>query len=254
MFNLIIPPIIIVVAIALLIIFLARVVPKSEGEARKKQLKRSNFKAEKKVVADDSVDIVNNSTTSIKAAVIKDSAEANEVASENKLKSVEKIDEVANEFIQPPVEGLKPRKEFKAKKDKNSGFKAFIGKLNFFSKKAKKGNITLPGINRMDGIKRTAPVNFTQNNEENLSRMDKILLDSRNITKSPDSSNNEESELVRQISVDPRNPESYRRLGDFYVEGDRLTDARECYKYVLRLDPKHRRAQLAMKRLDRILG
>lgn len=257
MFNLIIPPIIIVVAIALLIIFLARVVPKSEEEAREKQFKKRDLKIKKKATLNEFVDVdVSLSNVEKNSVEVAKKTKSEVVATSSNDNNIDKS-EVKGEPIQQPMTGLKFRKEFRAKKENNNNFKAFVGKLNFFKKKTDESGVILPGINRMDGIKKATPSNFLQNNnEENLSKMDKILLGSRNTTKSKDSSNSnkEESELVRQISVDPRNSESYRRLGDFYVENDRLTDARECYKYVLRLNPKHRRAQLAMKRLDRILG
>lgn len=242
MFYLIIPPIIIVISIALLIIFLARVVPKSEDEAKRIQLEKNNTKVGKKnSVVSDSGDSFNVNNKEVEF-----SKDNNSVGLKgDMIESIGQVNDSVNNF----------KKESKNKKSGKSGFKIFIEKLNPFKKKNSKGSVILPGINRVDGIKRVnSQLNFTQSNEENLSRMDRILLDSRNIAKNSDTSNKEESELVRQISVDPRNPESYRRLGDFYVENDRLNDARECYKYVLRLDPKHRRAQLAMKRLDRILG
>ncbi len=249
--NLIVPPIIIVVAIALLIMFLARVIPKSENEARERQLKKRdkpNSKKEErsmfsKKVIDDEEKAEQGEGSELENVYNNSKKEVNEnVTTDTSL--------VSGKF----TAGSRFKKKV-GKNKKKGGFGKFFSKINFLKKKINKGRVVLPGINRVDGIKRiNSSVSFTQNNEESLSRMDKILLDSRNLTKDPNSSNKEESELVRQISVDPRNSESYRRLGDFYVESDRLTDARECYKYVLRLDPRHKRAQLAMRRLDRILG
>lgn len=63
-----------------------------------------------------------------------------------------------------------------------------------------------------------------------------------------------EAHLIQTVERDPQNPDGYERLGDFYMERQNFEDARECYKYVLRLDPRHRRAQEAMKNLDRVLG
>lgn len=253
MFNLIVPPIIIVVAIALLIIFLARVVPKSEDEARKRQLKKGGSSKidNKKVVMNNVVD----ASASIDINEKRVETAKVEQETEDLKDDLNDLDDpgVINKSVDSMTE-LKPRIEIK-KKDKKASFRDFVEKFNPFKKKANKNSVVLAGINRVDGIKRVSPQeNTIQENKENFSKMDKILLDGRGGAKKPDSSNKEESELVRQISVDPRNYESYRRLGDFYVENDRLSDARECYKYVLRLDPKHKRAQLAMKRLDRILG
>ncbi|MCK4636151.1 MAG: tetratricopeptide repeat protein [Candidatus Moranbacteria bacterium] len=213
--SLILPPIIIVVAVALLIIFLARAVPKSEREARKRQLKKNNF--------------------------VKETA----------------LDNFEPEITLDPESEIKLEKRIK--KEKYFNLKNFFGKISSFSfkKKNRKNKSVLPSYGRVDGIKKQTSANGflpNGNGSENFSRMGEILLNNRNAKNKSSDLFNEESELVRQISVNPRNPESYRRLGDFYVENDRLKDARECYKYVLRLDPRHKRAQLAMKRLDRILG
>lgn len=203
MFNLIVPPIIIVLAIAGLIIFLARVVPRSDEKARAKQFKKNESK---EIVLDD----------------------------------VKPVLDVA------PIVVTKPKKESK--------FKGLFSKFKFSKSKqrAKRVNSTLPSSGQIDGMSHTrvesVPTNFSQNSDAKFSRMGEILVNNQS-----DNSDDEEAELVRQISVNSRSPESYRRLGDFYVENDRLRDARECYKYVLRLDPRHKRAQLAMRRLDRIL-
>ncbi len=63
----------------------------------------------------------------------------------------------------------------------------------------------------------------------------------------------EEIALMKKIEKDPQNSKKYERLGDYYMEQEKFEDARECYKYVLRLDPRHKRAQVAMKNLDRVL-
>lgn len=63
----------------------------------------------------------------------------------------------------------------------------------------------------------------------------------------------EELELMRAIEEDPHDSKRYEQLGDYYMEHEKFADARDCYKYVLRLDPRHKRAQVAMKNLDRVL-
>ena len=63
----------------------------------------------------------------------------------------------------------------------------------------------------------------------------------------------EELALMKEIENDPQNSKKYEQLGDYYMEREQFADARDCYKYVLRLDPRHKRAQVAMKNLDRVL-
>jgi tetratricopeptide (TPR) repeat protein len=62
-----------------------------------------------------------------------------------------------------------------------------------------------------------------------------------------------ELKLMKEIEEDPKNSKKYEILGDYYMEQEKFEDARDCYKYVLRLDPRHKRAQVAMKNLDRVL-
>jgi len=63
----------------------------------------------------------------------------------------------------------------------------------------------------------------------------------------------EEVSLMKEIENEPQNSKKYESLGDYYMEHEKFEDARDCYKYVLRLDPHHKRAQVAMRNLDRVL-
>lgn len=91
------------------------------------------------------------------------------------------------------------------------------------------------------------------------SRADRVVsLRKRNmISEKPDNavatSDDTELMLMRAIENDPHDSTAYEQLGDYYMEREQFEDARDCYKYVLRLDPRHKRAQVAMKNLDRVL-
>ncbi len=96
---------------------------------------------------------------------------------------------------------------------------------------------------------------YTQ--RQRMSRMGEIILNYHRDAADSESGNHHdpaEAHLIQSVERDPQNPDGYERLGDFYMEKQNFEDARECYKYVLRLDPRHRRAQEAMKNLDRVLG
>lgn len=47
-----------------------------------------------------------------------------------------------------------------------------------------------------------------------------------------------ESMLVERIAHDPRDIEAYERLGDYYVSQENRIDAEACYKQVLKLNPQ----------------
>lgn len=60
--------------------------------------------------------------------------------------------------------------------------------------------------------------------------------------------------LVDRIATDPRDLEAYERLAEYYFEVGNYDDAKECYKQVIRLDPKNRNVRYKMRRLERIIG
>ena len=48
-----------------------------------------------------------------------------------------------------------------------------------------------------------------------------------------------ENILIERIASDPRDIEAYERLGDYYVGQKNGRDARECYRQVLKLNPRN---------------
>ncbi|PID51683.1 MAG: hypothetical protein CR954_00545 [Candidatus Moraniibacteriota bacterium] len=100
---------------------------------------------------------------------------------------------------------------------------------------------------RGDGVAQ----NSTQNNDQVVS-----LRKANVITEKKDDGTHREPEehaLMERIEENPHDSANYEKLGDYYMEQEQFEDARECYKYVLRLDPRHKRAQVAMRNLDRVL-
>ncbi len=59
--------------------------------------------------------------------------------------------------------------------------------------------------------------------------------------------------LVERISMNPRDIEAYERLGDYYLEQSNLVDAKECYRQVLKLSPAYRLVKIKIRRLERLL-
>lgn len=60
-----------------------------------------------------------------------------------------------------------------------------------------------------------------------------------------------ENSLIERIAMNPRDIEAYERLGDYYVEQGNPTDAVECFKQVVKLSPGNRKAKLAVRKLDK---
>jgi tetratricopeptide (TPR) repeat protein len=59
--------------------------------------------------------------------------------------------------------------------------------------------------------------------------------------------------LIERIAANPKDVEAYERLGEYYMEIDSINDAKECFKQVLKLDPKNRNVKYRMKRLEEII-
>lgn len=59
--------------------------------------------------------------------------------------------------------------------------------------------------------------------------------------------------LIERIAANPKDVEAYERLGEYYMEIDSATDAKECFKQVLKLDPKNRNVKYRMKRLEDVM-
>ena len=60
-----------------------------------------------------------------------------------------------------------------------------------------------------------------------------------------------ESILVERIATDPRDIEAYERLGDYYVSQGNKDDAEACYKQVLKLNPQSLSVRNKLSRFKR---
>ncbi|MDD5651998.1 MAG: tetratricopeptide repeat protein [Candidatus Moranbacteria bacterium] len=60
-----------------------------------------------------------------------------------------------------------------------------------------------------------------------------------------------EEALIERIASDPRDIEAYERLGDYYMSRNNLTDAQECYKQVLKLNPQSLSVRNKLSRINR---
>lgn len=59
--------------------------------------------------------------------------------------------------------------------------------------------------------------------------------------------------LIKRIAINPRDIEAYERLGDYYLECGNHNDSLECFKQVLTLSPAHHKARLRIRKLANLL-
>ena len=62
-----------------------------------------------------------------------------------------------------------------------------------------------------------------------------------------------EEDLIDRIARNPKDAPAYEQLGDFYMEGGNLSDAKACYRQVIKLSPLNREVKEKVRRLERLL-
>lgn len=62
-----------------------------------------------------------------------------------------------------------------------------------------------------------------------------------------------EEELIDRIARNPKDAPAYEELGDFYMESNNLSDAKACYRQVIKLSPLNREVKDKVRRLERLL-
>ncbi|MFA6159504.1 MAG: tetratricopeptide repeat protein [Parcubacteria group bacterium] len=60
--------------------------------------------------------------------------------------------------------------------------------------------------------------------------------------------------LVERIATNPKDIEAYERLGEYYFEIENWNYAKECFKQVLKLNPRNIGIRSKMRKLERMLG
>ncbi len=63
-----------------------------------------------------------------------------------------------------------------------------------------------------------------------------------------------ESSLIERIAVDPKDVDAYKELGELYMERESWSDAKECYKQILKLAPDNEKAKSRMIMIERELN
>lgn len=62
-----------------------------------------------------------------------------------------------------------------------------------------------------------------------------------------------EEELIDRIAKNPKDAASYEELGDHYLAGENLEDAKACYRQVIKLSPLNREVKDKVRKLERML-
>lgn len=60
--------------------------------------------------------------------------------------------------------------------------------------------------------------------------------------------------LIERVASNPRDIEAYERLGEYYMEMESFEFAKECFKQILKLNPANRNAKYKIRRLENLLS
>ncbi len=59
--------------------------------------------------------------------------------------------------------------------------------------------------------------------------------------------------LIDRIAANPRDIEAYERLGEYYMEIESYVDAKECFRQIVKLDPKNRSIKYKLRKLETLI-
>jgi tetratricopeptide (TPR) repeat protein len=140
------------------------------------------------------------------------------------------------------LRALKMKKtEVKAAKDK------FIEE-----KKAKKKKI-MPDVRKVDIQLSKKEQEEMRERKKEVKRKKREYLEGAMVSKKavyPDKVRKElEEALIERIAGDPRDIEAYERLGDYYISQNKNQDAEACYGQVLKLNPQNLTVKTKLRRL-----
>ncbi len=231
----IVPPIIIIVSLAFLITFLFRKFS-IDGNVKTELLEGLGDKNSKKSSFFSSIwfKVLEFFTKKIKLFSLRLHNISNNWFQSIKNK---KISEVSIEKESVPVMNIKAgdeRKNNKITKQEEDREDIFIRRNNkiFTGRKSK--------LEDLSSKKKIAKDTIANKEEE--------LIISKPIEK-----NKLEDALIKRIAMNPKDIEAYERLGDYYSDIKNFKDSVECYKQVIKLSPRHLKAKIKLKSLERIL-
>lgn len=62
-----------------------------------------------------------------------------------------------------------------------------------------------------------------------------------------------EEDIIARIAMNPKDFTAYEELGDYYLEMGSLSDAKGCYRQVLKFSPAQRMVKIKIRRLEKLL-
>ena len=83
---------------------------------------------------------------------------------------------------------------------------------------------------------------------------DPVIAENKQQESRPEKKDLFEKILIDRIASNPKDIEAYERLGVYYLEIENWEYAKECFKQVIKLNPRNINAQNKMRKLEKILS
>ncbi|HMN19422.1 MAG TPA: tetratricopeptide repeat protein [Candidatus Moranbacteria bacterium] len=237
MLNYIIPPIIIVVSLAFLVVFLFRKADQLEREGG--MISQEESFAGKKIKA------LFAALGQFLLKMLERLMHKSKLFSLKMHNASNKWFHAVREHRTQQLEVIKENNE-KEKKEEEEVAREELGEIVFPERMAAQKEKSLAGMNRKEGevLPRKKE---TEGKAGDSSRG--VVRQLRKKTR------NEQLEevLIKRIAMNPRDMEAYERLGTYYEEAGNIQDALECFKQVSRLSPGYIKARMKIRKFERIL-
>lgn len=88
---------------------------------------------------------------------------------------------------------------------------------------------------------------------ENMSQSQAVPIRT-NVSDIKKEASSHEEDFISSIAKNPKDFSAYEKLGDYYMDNGNIKDAKECYRQVLRLSPANREVKMKIRRLEKMLG
>ena len=263
MLSLIIPPIILVLALAFLVYFFSKRLPTlqariNRGEIGVDELASTSVWRDR--VKHAILSLLEKNTRRWKVGLLKahnqahqmtDSLRRRREASRNRLLRSEELQQ--NQRVAPS------QSEEKVLSDVPVDDRPMVGQPTLPTSSFERANSAVVLRTKQRGESILPPQSSTGRQSSRFVRRSERIVSRRSSPAQDELSNGNQSKeqleaiLIERIVTNPKDVEAYERLGDYYLEQESLMDAKECYRQVLKLSPVNRLVKIKIRRLERVL-
>ena len=263
MLSLIIPPIVLVLALAFLVYFFSKRLPTLQARIDRGEIVMDEA-ASTSVwwdrVKHAILSLLEKNTRRWKVGLLKAHNQAHEMTDNlRRRKEASRNRLLRSEELQQDQQAAFSQPEEKVLLEAPVDDRPMVGQLTLPTSSSERVNSVVVLKTKQRGESILPPQSSTGRQSSRFVRRSDRIVPRRSASAQEESSNNNQSKeqleaiLIERIVTNPKDVEAYERLGDYYLEQESLTDAKECYRQVLKLSPVNRLVKIKIRRLERVL-